>query len=143
MKKILQENFYGLLYLLSLKKREIISDHYDCHVQGNINFINWCAASQIVKEFRNEDCSWLFNKSRSRYAVDFYRAPYQDHIRGYKDIEGRKIVIFQPYGLDADKIDEIKLWCKKMGLNVIISQPERSWHYCNHTWLVQIEKEGV
>ena len=117
---------------------KILQKEYRSKDQNNCNnmFKQWCRDNLIAKEYFCKSWEWLVGKSPKKFASYI---PCQDHARFYKTVNNEKVLILQPYCLDAD---ELIKWCEDRGLSVTIKDSSQSWHSVNSTYLVEIRAKG-
>ena len=116
--------------------------HEECILQNDIKsnlefnniqlFKEWSQQNNI-KKWLNESSNWTYIISRIARWNPNITVPYQDHKEIFKDANNKNVLIIQPYYWN---IDEIKIWAKNKGIS-INENTELSWHYPNHTNLIE------
>jgi len=68
------------------------------------------------------------------------KVPFEDHSRMHKDTNGKRYLIFHPYNVEEDQINN---WCQLRGLKASIYNESLSWYNPDRTFtvVVQIEDE--
>jgi len=123
----------GFLYI---KKYFPYFDDPDLIKKSIDNFNEWIDKNGIIRKHYNPQ--WV--KLHCRF--DHYKfgnitpPPGNDHAELYRDKDGNRVYIYQPYKNGSWNEKAVMEWAEKRGLLAEILPPEKSWHYPGETYLI-------